>query len=62
MEGEEESKIGKYRVPKPDQSGEFIYAECPGKLFQEFKDEWYKPALDSPSIRGKIQYIVENFK
>lgn len=61
MEEEEESKFGRYRIPKPDMSGNFIYSNCPGILFSRFKEEFYKPSLDSPSVYGKIQYIVQNF-
>jgi len=52
---------GKYSVPMPDKSGRFLYADCPGLLFTKFNEEFYKISLDSPSVYGKIQYIVENF-
>jgi len=61
MEGEPESKMGKYRVPKPDGSGEFIYHNKIEILFQLLKEEWYKPSLESPSAYGKIQFIVNTF-
>ena len=61
MEDEPEGRIGKYRVPKPDMSGEFLYHDKVEWLFQMLKDEWYKPQPNSPSVYGKIQYIVENF-
>lgn len=61
MEGEPEAKIAKYRIPKPDHSGEFIHDNCPGKLFEKFKNFWYQDNLNSMSIYGKIQYIVNNF-
>jgi hypothetical protein len=62
MENEPECKLGKYRIPKPDLSGQFLYHDRVEMLFQIFKDEFYKPSLNSPSIYGKIQYIVETFK
>lgn len=61
MDGEPEGSIAKYRVPKPDQSGEFLYHDRVEILFQMLKDIWYKPSINSPSIYGKIQYIVDNF-
>lgn len=61
MEDEEESIHGKYRIPNPDMSGNFIYADCPRILFYRFKEEFYKPRLNSPSVYGKIQYIVRTF-
>lgn len=62
IEGEDVGKIAKYRVPKPDKSGDFIYSNCPANLFSLFIAEWYKPSLESPSVIGKVQYIVERFK
>ena len=62
MEDETESKYGKYRIPKPDMSGNFIYADCPGVLFLLFKEEFYKPRFESYSVYGKIQYIADNFR
>lgn len=62
MEDEIESEHGKYRIPIPDRSGNFIYADCPGVLFLLFKEEFYKPRLESPSLYGKIQYIADNFR
>ena len=53
--------LGDYRISRPDESGKYIYANCPGKLFAIFKDIFYKISLDSPSVYGKIQYIVRNF-
>jgi len=61
MEGTEELAKGKYRVPTPDKSGRFIYADCPALLFTKLKHEWYKPRVDSPSVYGRVQYIVSNF-
>lgn len=61
VEGEEEGEIAKYRIPKPDKSGEFIYHNNVGVLFHLFRIEFYKPSINSPSVYGKIQYIVDNF-
>ena len=61
MEGEKEETLGKYRVPRPDQSGEFLYHDRIEILFQLLKEEWYKIDINSPSAYGKIQYIVNNF-
>lgn len=54
--------LGNYRIPVPDMSGNFIYADNVGHLWSQFIEAWYKPSLHSHSVRGKIQYIVENFK
>lgn len=54
--------LGNYRISAPDMSGRFIYADDPGVLFNKLRKEFYKPSLDSPSVYGKIQYIVEKFK
>lgn len=61
MEGKPESKHGKYRIPKPDKSGDFIYSNDVAALFRLFVEEFYKPNINSPSLRGKIQYITNNF-
>jgi hypothetical protein len=61
MENTTEVKFGKYRVPKPDRSGDFLYNDKVEELFKDLKYEWYKPGLESPSVHGKIQYIVEHF-
>lgn len=61
MEGEPEEKFGKYRVPKPDKSGDFFYHDRVEILFQILKDFWYRPNINSPSLYGKIQYIADNF-
>jgi hypothetical protein len=61
MEGEKESCNGKYRVPMPDMSGHFIYADCIVLLFIKLRHEWYKPRHNSPSVYGRIQFIVDNF-
>lgn len=55
--------LGNYRISDPrDLSGNtFIYANCPRELFNKLKDAWYSESLDSPSIYGKIQFIVNNF-
>lgn len=51
----------KYSVPYPDRSGRFIYADDTPLLFRKLLNEFYKPSLDSPSVYGKIQYIVQTF-
>lgn len=61
VQGTEVEDMGKYRVPKPDMSGTFIYANDPKKLMKKLKDEWFKPGLDSPSVYGKVQGIVRAF-
>lgn len=62
IEGYPEEEFGIYRIPTPDLSGTFIYADHPGVLFQRFKEEFYKPRLNSHSLYGKIQYITDNFR
>ena len=59
--GTDVEKYGKYRIPKPDRSGMFLYADDPKTLLLRLKEEWFKPSFDSPSIRGKIQAIVRTF-
>lgn len=56
--------LGNYRIPVPDGSGNFIYADEVEFLWARFIKAWYDPALglNSPSVYGKIQYIVEKFK
>lgn len=61
MEDEPEVIHGKYRIPKPDRSGDFLYSHCPGELFWKFKNFFYHVDINSPSVYGKIQYIVQNF-
>lgn len=62
MEDEPECIHGKYRIPVPNMSGNFIYADDPGVLFVRFKEEFYKPRLESHSLYGKIQYIADSFR
>jgi hypothetical protein len=64
MEEPELVHMGNYRIPVPDMSGNFIYANSPEKLWSKFIRSWYDPKLgiNSPSVYGKIQYIVETFK
>jgi hypothetical protein len=52
---------GNYRIPKPDRSGNFIYADSPEILWSKFIESWYKVDINSESVYGKIQYIVQNF-
>lgn len=62
--GEDDIKhLGDYRISDPrDLSGNtFIYANCPRDLFNKLRDIWYTPSLESPSVYGKIQYIVNKF-
>ena len=61
MEREPGESMGKYRVPVPDRSGNFLYHDRVEVLFQLLKQEWYKPRIESPSVYGKVQFIVENF-
>lgn len=61
MDEHELNHLGNYRIPIPDMSGNFIYADTVTQLWVRFMQEWEKPRLDSPSIKGKIQYIVQNF-
>jgi len=60
MEHEPESVHGKYRVPKPDLSGDFLYNDDIGMLFVNLKREFYRAGINSPSTYAKIQFIVEN--
>lgn len=53
--------LGKYRIPRPNADGTFIYANNVIHLWNKFIDSWYADDLNSPSVRGKIQYIVNNF-
>lgn len=54
--------LGNYRIPKPNMSGDFIYAWDVGILWMKFIEEWYKPQHNSHSVFGQIQYVVETFK
>jgi hypothetical protein len=60
IEGCEDAINGKYCIPHPTKS-EFIYSNDTGELFLKFKDAFYAENFNSPSIYGKIQYIVNNF-
>jgi hypothetical protein len=53
--------LGKYRIPVPDRSGNFIYADDTGILWSKFIEKWYEANLDSPSVYGIIQYVVTHF-
>jgi hypothetical protein len=57
-------ELGDYRIPVPDQSGNFLYGETLHIMWNKFIRAWYSPklGLNSPSAYGKIQYIVEKFK
>ena len=52
----------KYSVPYPDMSGRFIYADDTPLLWRRLFSAFYEVRLDSPSVYGKIQYIVRNFR
>lgn len=56
-------KLGMYRIPVPDQSGNFLYGKTLYHMWHLFISAWYEPklGLNSPSVYGKIQYIVETF-
>lgn len=56
------SHLGNYRISVPDMSGNFIYAKTVEELWRRFIVSWYEPNLNSESVYGKIQYIVEKFK
>lgn len=53
--------LGKYRIPEPNRSGKFIYTDTVENLWFEFHKKWNEPNLNSESVIGKIQYIVNNF-
>ena len=57
---DEGKEFGDYVIHHPFKN-EWIYANDPADLFYKFKQAWYEPSLNSPSVYGKIQYIVENF-
>lgn len=61
MEEPDLCHLGNYRIPVPDKSGNFIYANEVTELWRLFILAWYRPALNSPSVYGRIQYIVQNF-
>ena len=58
---EDINHLGNYRISIPNKGSVFLYADCPRVLFRKLHNEWYKPQIDSPSVYGKIQYIVETF-
>lgn len=47
---------GGYRISKPDESGEFLYADDPGTLFEKFKKEFYKPLEQVRYIANNLNY------
>jgi len=55
------SMLGKYRIPVPNRSGLFIYADTVEELWSRFIKSWYEVDLNSESVYGKIQYIVQHF-
>jgi hypothetical protein len=53
--------MGNYRIPIPDKSGNFLYAKTVEELWGKFIDSWYNlQGLNAPTVRGKIQFIVNN--
>jgi hypothetical protein len=54
------NSLGNYRIPEPNKSGNFIYANSPEKLWLKFIRKWFHEDLNSESLYGKIQYIVNN--
>lgn len=63
MEGTDEEYLGKYRIPDPSvgMTISFLHADDVTELWSKFIEAWYKDSLNSLSVRGKIQYIVNNF-
>ena len=55
------NNLGNYRIPKPNKSGDFIYSDTIEYLWVQFIRSWYDEDINSLSVRGKIQYIVNNF-
>jgi hypothetical protein len=55
-------QLGNYRIPVPNMSGDFIYANTVESLWCQFIREWYRPQRNSHSVYGQIQYIVQTFK
>jgi len=55
------NKFGKYRIPEPNRSGSFIYADKVEELWSRFIEAWYTEDINSESVYGKIQYIVNHF-
>ena len=53
--------LGNYRIPKPNMSGDFIYSSTVEGLWFQFIRAWYDVDINSHSVYGKIQYIVQNF-
>ncbi len=50
--------LGHYRIPKPDESGDFIYADTVETLWCRFIDTWNHSVYDSESLYRQIQYIT----
>jgi len=57
--GCEDEHLGKYRIPHPTKE-ECMYSDDIGMLFMMYKDAFYRPDFRSPSVYGKIQYIVQH--
>jgi hypothetical protein len=48
-------------IANPDKSGSFIFTDTVEDLWYKFITAWHKPSLNSPSVYGKVQHIVNNF-
>ena len=60
IKGCEDESLGLYRVPHPTEEI-CLYSNHIGELFLKLKAVFYEPSLDSPSVYGKVQYIVTHF-
>ena len=54
-------QFGTYRIPEPNESGNFIYADTVESLWSKFINNWFLPDINSASVYGKIQGIVQRF-
>lgn len=55
------NSLGNYRIPEPNESGNFIYADTIESLWSKFINFWFLPDINSASVYGKIQGIIERF-
>ena len=60
MDVPELNELGNYRIPVPDRSGTFFYADEVTELWLKFIKSFYEVRFNSESVYGKIQYIVQN--
>lgn len=51
----------RFGIPSPLPPYDYLYSDDPGKLFGKYKELFYKPNIESPSVYGKIQHIVTHF-